>query len=580
MFPLRVKSLQQRLIFFLLLPVICLLVLVGFLGFIYARQVMLHQWREAAIVKLRWAAHNLDMRLGRPIEWIEMFHETGGKRAEYALQNWVLGQLRELEGVTSVHLQWLSQGAERRTMKMRPGMHLHNMGSQGMMHFHRGRISEVTPPRYDTQAGHETVSLVSILKDESGTEVGTLEVAVRFDYLMEDIIKLGWWQSDMACLIDNSGTFLAHTEWMMNKRGKLGETNDPLELAILKDMKEKRFGALRGSGHPPDKVAGFYGMEQAPWTIVLLAPGRKILAPIVRFRFYYALGGVLCIVVIVLLIRSVGGKAVSAVKEISQAAGNVARGDYGGPLPQKSQDEIGQLIGSFNAMVQGLKERDFISNTFGRYVDQEIARELMRQPEATRLGGEKREVAILFSDIRGFTPLSESLSPEAIISILNHYFSHMIEVIGHHKGIIVDFFGDGVLVFFDPLDGPIEPTVHQAIRCAIEMQDAMGAFNEEMRKEGLPELEMGIGLNAGQVVVGNIGSETRAKYGIVGSAVNLTQRIQGEAAGGEVVISDSIYRYSHRHLRIKKSSHVQLKGVQERITLHQIEGFQDVSLMG
>ena len=579
MFLFRVKSLQQRLIFFLLLPVICLLVVVGFLGFIYARQVMLNEWREGAIAKLQWAAHNMDMRLGKPIEWIEMFHKTGGGRAEYALQNWILGQLRELEGVTKVHLQWLGQRPERRTMRMGSEMHLH-MDTQRMMQFHRGRITEVTPPTYDTRAGHETVSLVSILKDESGKEVGNLEVAVRFEYLMEDIIKLGWWQSDMACLIDDSGIFLAHTEWMMNKRGKLGETNDPLELAVLKAMRENPNGTVRGPGHPPDKVAGFYRMEQAPWTIVIFAPGRKILAPIVRFRFYYALGGILCIVVIILLIRFVGGKAVSAVKEISRAAGNVARGDYGDPLPQKSQDEIGQLIGSFNAMVQGLKERDFISNTFGRYVDHEIARELMRQPEATRLGGEKRQVAILISDIRGFTPLSESLSPEAIISILNRYFSHMIEVIRHHKGIIVDFFGDGVLVFFDPLDGPIEPTVHRAIRCAIEMQDAMGAFNEEMRKEGLPELEMGIGLNAGQVVVGNIGSETRAKYGIVGSAVNLTQRIQGEAAGGEVVISDSIYRYSHEHLKIKESLHVQLKGVQERITLYQIEGFRDASLIG
>ena len=574
----RAKSLQQRLIFFLLLPVAGLLVLVGLLGFIYARQVMLDQWREAAIANLRWAAHNIDMRLGRPIEWIEMFHKTGEKRGEFASQNWILGQLRELEGVTKVHLQWLNQRPERRTMRMMPGMHLH-MGSQRMMHFHRGRITEVTPPIYDTQAGHETVSLVSILKDESGKEVGNLEVAVRFDYLMEDIIKLSWWQSDMACLIDSSGMFLAHTEWMMNARGKLGETNDPLELAILKAMKEERFGTLRGSGHPPEKVAGFYRMEQAPWTIVLLAPGSKILAPIVRFRFYYALGGVFCIVVIILLIRSVGGKAVKAIKEISRAAGNVARGDYGDPLPQKSQDEIGQLIGSFNAMVQGLKERDFISNTFGRYVDQEIARELMRQPEATRLGGEKREVAILISDIRGFTPLSESLSPEGIISILNHYFTHMIEAIKQHKGIIVDFFGDGILVFFDPLDESIETTVRRAIRCAIEMQNGMEAFNAEMRKEGMPELEMGIGLNAGEVVVGNIGSEARAKYGIVGSAVNLTERIQKVAKGGEVVISNSIYCYTHEHLNVKKSFDVQLKGVHERIMLYQIGSFQNVSLV-
>jgi class 3 adenylate cyclase len=219
-------------------------------------------------------------------------------------------------------------------------------------------------------------------------------------------------------------------------------------------------------------------------------------------------------------------------------------------------------------MVKGLKERDFISNTFGRYVDQEIARELMRQPEATRLGGEKREVAILISDIRGFTPLSESLNPEAIVSILNRYFSHMIEVIKKHQGIIVDFFGDGVLVFFDPLDGPVAPTIDRAIRCAMEMQNEMEAFNAEMRKGGLPELEMGIGLNAGQVVVGNIGSETRAKYGIVGSAVNLTQRIQEVAKGGEVVISDSIYQYANRYLDMRKSFEIELKGLQQKMKLH------------
>jgi class 3 adenylate cyclase len=201
-------------------------------------------------------------------------------------------------------------------------------------------------------------------------------------------------------------------------------------------------------------------------------------------------------------------------------------------------------------------------------VDQEIAKELMRRPEATRLGGEKREVAILISDIRGFTPLSESLSPESIVAILNRYFSHMVEVIKKHQGIIVDFFGDGVLVFFDPLDGPVEPTIHRAIRCAMEMQHEMEAFNAQMRGEGLPEIAMGIGLNAGQVVVGNIGSETRAKYGIVGSAVNLTQRIQQVATGGEVVISDSIYQYAGRSLDIRRSFEIQVKGLEERMKVH------------
>jgi len=394
---------------------------------------------------------------------------------------------------------------------------------------------------------------------------------------MEDIIKLGWWQGDMACLVNDSGRFLAHTEWMMKGRGQLGETKDPLELAILEAMKRRPFGTLRGPGHPPAKVAGFYRMEQAPWAIILFATGSRVLAPIVRFRGYFALGGILCTVLIIVLIRSVAGKMVHSIKEISQAAENVAQGDYMTPMPQGSQDEIGQLINSFNVMVQGLKERDFITNTFGRYVDQEIARELMRRPEAARLGGQKREVAILIADIRGFTAVSESLSPEAVISMLNQYFSHMVEVIKKRKGIIVDFFGDGVLVFFDPLDGPAEPTIHRVIQCAMEMQHEMEPINREMAKQGLPDLAMGVGLNAGQVVVGNIGSEVRAKYGIVGSAVNLTQRIQEVAKGGEVVISSSIYGYSHHYLHIKKSFDVQLKGFHQPVNLYVIDGSQDLS---
>jgi class 3 adenylate cyclase len=103
-------------------------------------------------------------------------------------------------------------------------------------------------------------------------------------------------------------------------------------------------------------------------------------------------------------------------------------------------------------------------------MDQEIAKELLRRPEALRLGGEKREVAIPTSDNRNFTSISESLEPEGTIKVINHYFSYMIEVIQNHRGIIVDFFGDGILAFFDPLDNPVEPATRQAVRCGLNMQ--------------------------------------------------------------------------------------------------------------
>ena len=572
-----IKTLQQRLVLFLLLPAALLLFAMGLLGFIYARGIMLRQWREAAILKLERAAHHVDMRLSKPIIRIKMFQRAADQQEMSNVQQWIIDQLKELDGVTRVDLKGLGEKAgEMRMPSGKMGMG-RGMGSDmaGMMRFHRARISEVTSPVYDAQAGEQTVSLISALEDEDGTQVGELKVTMRFEYLMQDIRALGWWQSDLAYLVDNSGRYLAKSEATEKGHVRLGEDNDPVELAILKEMQEKPFGTILGPGHPPEKVGGFYRIKQAPWTVVLFAPGKKILAPIIKFRFYYAIAGTLCIALILLLIRYMGGKMVRSIGQISRAAEQVAGGDYGEPLQVKTADEIGQLAQSFNTMVQGLKERDFISNTFGRYVDQEIARELMQRPEASRLGGEKREVAILMSDLRDFTPLSETFSPDVTIHMLNRYFSRIIETIQRHHGIIVDFFGDALLVFFDPLEGPLEPVINQSISCALEMQRMMEVFNAENRAEELPELKMGIGLNAGEVVVGNIGSETRAKYGIVGSAVNVTQRIQSEAEGGEVVISEPVLRGAQDRLKIKKSFEAQLKGIQGNVKLYVVEGLKD-----
>ncbi len=557
----RINSLQHRLVIFLLIPVVLLLFGVGFRGFIFARDIMLNAWRDGAIVKLERAAHYIDMRLGRPMELMDLLGESEGTGVSPDPE-WILGRIRKLDGVTRVELTWTEKGS----MPMRGTES--QMGSRHMMQFHRIRIFKVTPPHFDARMGRKTVTLLFRLEDESGRKLASLEVSIRFDYLLEDIQRLGWWQSDKACLIDDAGRFLAHTRGMMSERRRLGETDDPLELAVLEAMGQRPSGTLLGKGHPPKQVCGFYRLRNAPWTIVLTAPGKKVLAPIVRYRFYYFLAGTVSILIIIVLIRFVVGRMVHSIREVSRASEKVAKGEYGDLLPVTSYDEIGQLTESFNTMVSGLKERDFIRDTFGRYVDREIAKELMKRPEAARLGGEKREVVVLMSDLRNFTSLAESLSPEETIHLLNHYFSHMIKVIERYRGIIVDFFGDGLLVFFDPLDAPVGPSAGRALACALGMQAGMTEINDQHRREGLPELQMGIGLNAGEVVVGNIGSVTRAKYGIVGAPVNLTDRIQAVAQPGEVVITRPVLDRLLEKPFVKKSFTVEVKGVKDPVKIY------------
>ena len=379
--------------------------------------------------------------------------------------------------------------------------------------------------------------------DQDGKTLGRIEVLVSYDYLLQDILAEGWLQTQMACLVNNEGIYLAHSNPAMGARHCLGETDNPLELEMLQALKEnKKYGTLVQKGYFPEHVIGYYKLEAAPWVIMLHARASQILAPILRFRLYYLASLILILLVILGLIRLALRPVVKAIHEMAGKAEAVARGDYGEPLPVTGSDEIGQLAVSFNRMMTGLQERDFISSTFGRYVDQEIARELLSRPEASRMGGEKREVVILFSDVRGFTPLAESLSPEAVIHLVNRHFARMIEVIQAHRGIIVDFLGDAILAFFDPLEGPLEPVVGRALACALQMQAAVKA--ENLAEPGYPPLHIGIGLHAGEVIVGNIGSQKRAKYGIIGSPVNLTHRIQGQAQAGEVMISETILHHS------------------------------------
>jgi adenylate cyclase len=213
----------------------------------------------------------------------------------------------------------------------------------------------------------------------------------------------------------------------------------------------------------------------------------------------------------------------------------------------------------------------FILTTFGRYISDEIVESILETPEGLKLGGEMRTVTILMSDIRGFTPITERLSPENVVSILNIYLEVMTEVIQKYQGTINEFIGDAILVIFG---APIELEDHarRAVACALEMQMAMAVVNERNREAGYPELEMGIGINTGELVVGNIGSKKRAKYGVVGSNVILTSRIESFTKGGHILVSESTVDSCGPILRIDDSMEVMLKGVKKPISIYQIGG--------
>jgi adenylate cyclase len=227
-----------------------------------------------------------------------------------------------------------------------------------------------------------------------------------------------------------------------------------------------------------------------------------------------------------------------------------------------------------------IRQRDLVRETFGRYLSNEVVDSLLDKPGGLSMSGEIREVTFVVSDLRGFTSMTSHLSPQRVIEIMNRYFERMVEVIAQYRGTVQEFQGDGLLIFFGaPLRSDDDP--YRAVACAIAMQKAVKELNAEQRLLSLPELTMGIGINTGEVVVGNIGCEKRASYGAIGTAINLAYRIESLTIGGQVLVSPSTYDKVQALIEVRGSREVSFKGIHHSIRVYDavgIRGEYEISL--
>ncbi len=218
----------------------------------------------------------------------------------------------------------------------------------------------------------------------------------------------------------------------------------------------------------------------------------------------------------------------------------------------------------------------FIRQTFGRYLSEEIVDKLIDSPQGLELGGEKRNLSIMMADLRGFTSIGERLPAETVVKMINIFLGSMTDVIQQHQGTIDEFIGDAILAIFG---APIErqDNALRAVRCAIDMQLAMQDVNQQFEQAGYPAVEMGIGINTGPVIVGNIGSQKRSKYGVVGRVVNTTSRIESYTVGGQILIAESTKTACDGKLKINGEMQVMPKGMAEAMTIYDVTGLLDDS---
>lgn len=263
---------------------------------------------------------------------------------------------------------------------------------------------------------------------------------------------------------------------------------------------------------------------------------------------------------------------IEPLKDILKSLQLVREGNFNIELLPQSQDEMGTVALAVNNMAEGLKSREEMKKTFSRYVDDKVASEILSQENHGELiSGQEFKAAVLFSDLRGFTQLSETVTPSELVTLLNLYFGKMVNVIKAHDGVIDKFIGDAMLCVWG-IPKPIPECTRQAVKCALEMQSELIKVKEELKQRGLPPIEMGIGINFGTLVAGSIGSQDRMEYTVLGDVVNTAQRIESQAKQQQILIGESVWLEVKEQFKAVAVGELTLKGKEKPLRVWEVRG--------
>lgn len=301
--------------------------------------------------------------------------------------------------------------------------------------------------------------------------------------------------------------------------------------------------------------------------LAMAVPLEPELAPFDRIRRSLALGSAGALVLALLLAVFISRGLTRPVRTLVEATRRVGRGEYDTRVPAESRDEIGQLAESFNAMTEGLALKEQYRGVLDKVVSRDVAEELLRGE--VRLGGENREVTILFADVRGFTELTEGMGPQEVIGLLNETMERLSTAVEECGGVVDKYVGDEVMaVFGAPLSQPDH--TERAVRAAAAMQAAMHEVNAARRARGEPSVRIGVGIHSGEVVAGNMGSTNRLNYTVLGESVNLAARLCSIAAPGQILVSEDVRERLSHPAELSAAGARELKGFSRPVPVYEV----------
>lgn len=373
-----------------------------------------------------------------------------------------------------------------------------------------------------------------------------------------------------AYMVDRRGRLLAHPDAARVSAGESVSHLDIVKLLLegkfnnhqLRYMdSEWQLGAFR--------VVGFGGLG-----VVAQVPEAKAFEAAQKLKYRSIL-----IALFILCISFFGGYLYSGtitwpIKQLVVAARQIAEGDFKINLKPKSRDEVATLSLAFNDMAKGLEERDRVKDTFNKFHNKEIAEKLLSGE--VKLGGERREATIFFSDVRGFTGMSETMEPEQVVEMLNEYMTRMVAIIRAHNGIVDKYVGDAIMAIWGvPIEKP-DDTLN-AVKACLAMRADLSLLNELRMSRGQPVLKIGMGLNRGPVIAGNIGSTEKMEYTVIGDSVNTASRMESmtKEYGTDLLVPRKICDAVPDRFLFEQSKSAKVKGKTEALEVFKVKGYYD-----
>lgn len=302
---------------------------------------------------------------------------------------------------------------------------------------------------------------------------------------------------------------------------------------------------------------------------IILEPAREV-----KRKAFFIAGLALSISIFLIFVFSM--TITSPIEALAELIGFVSKGNFDVKAAERIrspfQDEVKDLAFAFDNMTEGLKERDKVKSLFSKFHGSSITDDLMNQEVG--LGGQSKEVVVFFSDIRGFTSFSEKRAPEEVVEMLNEYFEVMVGIINRHGGVVDKFIGDAIMAVWGAPKGT-DRDAHNAVMACLKMRIALVELNDKRKARGQPAIQIGIGLHAGNVISGTIGSTERMEYTVIGNTVNTGSRIEAstKAFGADLLISDEVVKKIGDEYLIELAGAAEVKGRSEPLKMYKVRGY-------